>query len=370
MPQPPNENLFDDSKMSFGQHLEELRGALFKAVIALAVGTLVGLLCANWVVKQIEAPLKEGLGRFYQNVSVEHYRTVLEQRIERNQPVPEELKDPETLGDDEKLLAAIKAHLHGEELMLPDEVYIDPHDILPALREEYPDTFDEIELPESNDENNVDIGRKSMIRVHLWRTIENDSRVGSNSMGAPEAFMIWIKAALVFGVVLSSPISCYFIWNFVAEGLYPHEKKYVHLYMPMSLGLFISGVALAYFVVIGFVLDFLFKFNASMDIVPTMRISEWMSFVLFLPIGFGLAFQLPLVMLFLERIGIASIQLYREKWRIAVLIIAFLSMILTPADPTSMIAMFVPLTVLYFGGILLCRFMPRSKSPFAEPIDD
>ena len=116
MPQPPNENLFDDSKMSFGQHLEELRGALFKAVIALAVGTLVGLLCANWVVKQIEAPLKEGLGRFYQNVSVEHYRTVLEQRIERNQPVPEELKDPEILGDDEKLLTAIKAHTPDEPL--------------------------------------------------------------------------------------------------------------------------------------------------------------------------------------------------------------------------------------------------------------
>ena len=71
---------------------------------------------------------------------------------------------------------------------------------------------------------------------------------------------MYIKAALVVGAVLSSPFIFYFLWNFVAVGLYPHEKKYVHMFLPISLGLFLSGVMLAFFVVFKFVLTFLFQF--------------------------------------------------------------------------------------------------------------
>jgi sec-independent protein translocase protein TatC len=99
-----------------------------------------------------------------------------------------------------------------------------------------------------------------------------------------------------------------------------------------------------------------------MGIDPDPRIDEWLSFVLLLPLGFGISFQLPLVMLFLERIGVFSVAAYVEKWRVAVLVIAVLSMLLTPADPGSMLLMAVPLIVLYFGGVLLCRFMPRRKA--------
>ena len=105
-------------------------------------------------------------------------------------------------------------------------------------------------------------------------------------------------------------------------------------------------------------------FNAWLGIEQDIRISEWLGFVLILPLGFGIAFQLPLVMLFLERIGIFDVEAYVMKWRIAILIIAVISMFLTPADPYSMLLMAVPLTVLYFGGILLCRYMPKRKSPF------
>jgi sec-independent protein translocase protein TatC len=114
------------------------------------------------------------------------------------------------------------------------------------------------------------------------------------------------------------------------------------------------------------VLTFLFAFNDWLGIGIEPRITEWLGFVLILPLGFGIAFQLPLVMLFLERIGVFNVEAYLSKWRIAVLVIAVLSMVLTPADPGSMLLMFVPLTVLYFGGILLCLFMPRRRSPYEE----
>jgi sec-independent protein translocase protein TatC len=160
----------------------------------------------------------------------------------------------------------------------------------------------------------------------------------------------------------------YFVWQFVASGLYPHEQRYVKIFLPFSLGLFLAGAALAFFFAIKLVLQFLLMFYEMMGIDPDARISDWISFVTLLPLGFGISFQLPLVMLFLERIGIFTVATYKRHWRISVLVIAFMSMILTPSDPGSMLLMAVPLTILYFGGIQLCQWMPRRTTPFGEAI--
>ncbi len=126
---------------------------------------------------------------------------------------------------------------------------------------------------------------------------------------------------------------------------------------------------MAFFVVMEPVLAFLFSYNRMMAIDPDPRISEWLGFVMFLPIGFGIAFQLPLVMLMLQRIGIFTTKAYLAKWRVAILVIFIIAMFLTPADPLSMLLLGGPLTVLYFLGILLCQFMPRNKNPYAESYD-
>ena len=145
----------------------------------------------------------------------------------------------------------------------------------------------------------------------------------------------------------------------MAAGLYPHEKRYVHVFLPASTGLFFAGVALAFFFVFDFVLDYLLAFNEWLGLDPDPRITEWLSFVLLLPIGFGLGFQLPLVMLFLERIGILEASVYAAQWRTAVVAIFIVAAILTPADPYSMLFLAVPLCVLYFGGLGLCFWLPR-----------
>jgi sec-independent protein translocase protein TatC len=208
--------------------------------------------------------------------------------------------------------------------------------------------------------------------IFLWRAIKDDPRFNLKSLSAQETFMIWLKAGFVFGAIVSSPWVLFQIWTFIGAGLYPHEKNYVYIFIPFSLVLFLSGAALAFFVVFQYVLQFLLDFNATMGIDPDPRISEWMSFVILMPLGFGISFQLPLVMLFLERIGILSIKLYTSKWRISVLVIATLSAVLTPGqDPYSMLFMFVPLVLLFFLGIGLCKWMPRNGSPLFDlaPID-
>jgi sec-independent protein translocase protein TatC len=178
--------------------------------------------------------------------------------------------------------------------------------------------------------------------------------------------MIWMKAGVVTGLLLSSPYIFYQIWLFVAAGLYPHEKRYVYIYLPFSIILFLSGAATAFFFVFGPVLNFLFSFSRMLNIDPDLRISEVISFVLVMPLGFGISFQLPLVMLFLHRIGVFTINAYIEKWRVSILVIFVISMFLTPSDPYSMLLMAVPLTGLYFLGVGLCRWMPRGRNPFDE----
>ena len=194
------------------------------------------------------------------------------------------------------------------------------------------------------------------------RPLEDDSRVRIKAFSASEAFSIWLKASLIVGVLISSPWVFYHIWAFVAAGLYPHEKRYVHVFLPFSLGLFLLGAATAYLFVFGPVLEFLFSFNRWLGIEADQRISEWLGFVLLLPLGFGISFQLPLVMLFLERIGVFSVEAYLSKWRLAVLVIFILSAVLTPADPYSLLLMACPLTLLYFFGILLCRTCRGGKT--------
>ena len=153
---------------------------------------------------------------------------------------------------------------------------------------------------------------RQLTSVILWREMKNDPRVTIKTLNAQEGFMIWIKASLITGIVIASPWIFFQIWSFVAAGLYPLEKHYVYVLLPFSIALFLSGSALAFFIVFKPVLKFLLGFNEWLGIDPDPRISEWLSFVLWLPLGFGLSFQLPLLMLFVERIGILSVRFLIE----------------------------------------------------------
>jgi sec-independent protein translocase protein TatC len=183
------------------------------------------------------------------------------------------------------------------------------------------------------------------------------------TLNVQEAFMTYLKVALIGGVVLTSPWIFYQVWLFVAAGLYPHEQRYVFVFLPFSLALFLGGILFCFYLVFPFVLTFLLGFNDWLGVSPQIRLSEWISFAVMLPLLFGVSFQLPLVMLFLNQLSIADTELYRSKRRVAILVIAILSMMLTPADPASMVLMMLPLIVLYELGIWLCQYM-TNRNPF------
>ena len=257
-----------------------------------------------------------------------------------------------------------------------------PGRILSELKKPYPQAFAQVELPTTapakstegsaegpvegpaGDSTEVPLSKSDLIPMHVWRSVLEDERNQLISTGAPETFMIWMKASFLGGAILSSPFVFYFLWSFVAAGLYPHEKQYVHLFLPFSVGLFLLGACMAFFFVFKPVLNFFFSYNRAFNVNTELRISEWLSFVLLMPLAFGIAFQLPLVMLFLERIGIFNVETYIARWKISVMVLTILSMILSPGgDPYSMMLMLVPLVGLYFTGIALCKWLPARRGP-------
>ncbi len=328
-----DEDLFEDTTMTFGEHLEELRTALFKALAGLVVGAIIGFFVADYVVALLQAPLQEALKKYYTEKSETTYAAVQEElKADGKQPLPY---------TDEELTAMMLDHA-----LLFEVEYVHPS----VLAER---------LGLKTDKPAAGLDFQALEPMVMWHKTNDDPRIAIRALNPSEGFSIWLKAGLVAGAIISSPWVFYQIWTFVAAGLFPHERRYIHVFLPFSLFLFLLGAATAYLFVFGPVLTFLFNFNKSMNIDPDLRISELISFVLVLPLGFGISFQLPLVMLFLERIGVFDIRMYIEKWRIAVLVIIVLSAILTPADPYSLFLMATPLCFLYYGGILLCRMMPR-----------
>lgn len=252
--------------------------------------------------------------------------------------------------------------LFRNEQLVTEEHWVDKDEVLSELKGISPDA--PAEKPSSEPPSADGRARKNLIKVRMYHHVEDDPRVRIIGLRVEEPFVVYIKAAFVVGAIMSSPFVFYFLWNFVASGLYPHERRYVQIFLPFSIGLFLAGAALAFFVVFRFVLAFLFTFYDWMGIDPDPRITDWLTFVLILPIGFGVSFQLPLVMLFLERIGIFTIANYMSNWRVSVLVISFLAAVLAPADPYSMLLMIAPLVALYFFGVMLCKWMPRRASAF------
>jgi len=188
-----------------------------------------------------------------------------------------------------------------------------------------------------------------------------------STLSIMEAFMAYFKVALMCGFVLGSPWIFYQLWSFIAAGLYPHEKRLVNVYLPFSLILFLLGVLGCQFFVIPRAVNALLWFNEWLELDPELRFNEWLSFAIMMPLVFGLSFQLPLVMMFLERVGIMTVQGYLSYWKIAFLIIHILAAVLMPSpDIFSMEMLAIPLLGLYGLGILLCRLNPKATESEEE----
>ena len=360
------DDVFSNTRMSLGEHIEELRHRMLNALkwlllflvigfILDAVGTALGnpkIGVGRPMLKVITEPVESQTRDFY-------YRRTVKLRDE---------KLSQLTGSPPEQIAAVRAKLdaNGNNLseLTPQErevmfgapalmrFLVNPKELEPAFGPVKPGAPEELTLTAQ-----VYPAEINVLSETGQALIESKQYI--TTLSAQEAFVVYFKVSILCGIVLACPFIFYQFWAFVGAGLYPHEKKYVYVFFGPSVALFICGVLLCQFFVLPGAVKALLKFNEMLGFDPDIRLNEWLGLAIILPLVFGISFQTPLVMVFLNRIGIFTAADYLTKWRYACIIIAFFAALVTPTpDVVTMMYLFVPMFGLYLIGILICYWFP------------
>jgi Tat protein translocase TatC len=290
-------------RMSFGDHLDELRRRLVRAIGALALAMFVVLPFKNEVTEIYTAP--------YELMWMEAYATFLD-----------------------KLDAEVAAAEKAAETLHP----LKQQSV--AFHREYRQSILDGTFPTDQFQTISSQGSFT-----LPRTLK--------ALGGLEDFWVFMGAVLLFALILASPVVLYQLWAFVAAGLYRHERRAVLRYFPFAVVMLTIGVLFGYFVVVPAGLYFLIQLMNWARVESMMSVALYFSFLLTLTAALGAVFQLPLVMLALQKVGLVSHEAMRKNWRYVILGMFVLSAMFTPPDPFTQILMAVPMVVLYLLGLFL-----------------
>ena len=180
-------------------------------------------------------------------------------------------------------------------------------------------------------------------------------------IGLPEGFLTYLKVAVLAGLFAASPFLLYQIWKFVVPGLHTHESRYVVPFVILGTLFFVGGAAFGYFVI--FPAGFAFFINnfQTEEIRALPSMGSYLRFSTKLLLAFGLSFELPVVVLFLARMGLVTPRFLWRNFKWAVLLMALASAFFTPADVFTMVAMLGPLTLLYLASIGAAYVFQRRK---------
>ena len=181
--------------------------------------------------------------------------------------------------------------------------------------------------------------------------------------GMPEAFFIHMEIAFFASLFLTCPYSLYQLWKFISPGLFPREKKYALPFVVISTILFAGGVLFGYFIILPPAFAFFVSFSTDF-LKPMFSLKEYLSLSLKFLLGFGVSFQLPVLIFFMTKIGIVNPRLLSKQRRYAILIIFVIAAVLTPSpDALTQTLMALPLMLLYEIGIFVSKFAEKKPAP-------
>ncbi|GAB4162661.1 MAG: hypothetical protein Fur0037_28730 [Planctomycetota bacterium] len=309
---PPSEDEEELVRMSFGEHLDELRKRLWRSLIAVVIACLVFMPMHDQVLEIVVGPY-----RILWKHSFEEYVADLEQQ--EKDGVLDEVLGKDYLEFSRKYKDAI---LDG------------------TFR--YPGAIQ---------------GRTGFqVPYSLVAT------------GGLDDFWTFMMASLIFALVVASPVVIWQIWAFISAGLYKRERRAFRRYFPFMMGLLAAGVLFGYFFVVPFGLGFLIKMMNSGQVAPLLSVSQYFSLLFFMTMALGIVFQLPVVMVALQKVGLVSHATMRRHWRWVVLVICIASAVLTPTpDPVTMFLVASPAMLLYVLGLVLTARMKPGLMAASDP---
>jgi sec-independent protein translocase protein TatC len=299
---------YDDDEMPFLEHLEEFRKTVIRVVISLVVGMVVCLPFADHLIAVLRAPA--------------------EPYIEKSAE--------EVLGDASVHLR-IKADSLDEQAVVVDED-----------GERYYDVQADIGLPAS------DSVKSGVIRLQFSEPAA--------------AIKMWLIVTFFGGILLSLPFLVFFIGMFVMPGVRDVERKLMTRIAFFSGGLFVAGIAMGYKVTLPLALGLMLKIGGQLGGESIWFYNKYIAFALQLLLGFGIAFQLPVVILILGKMGLVNSSQLREKRRHVIVGLLILAMILTPPDVMTQLLMAAPLILLYEFCIWFLHFSGNRAAPAEEEV--
>ncbi len=179
------------------------------------------------------------------------------------------------------------------------------------------------------------------------------------SIDPTESIGVFMRVALMSGVIFASPYIAFEFWLFLAPGLKPRSKKTGLIGIPLATLLFVAGIAFSYFVLLPAALPYLLNF---MGIQSELRPASYFRFILNIMFWIGIAFEFPLIIYVLSAIGFVKPKILQQQWRLAIVIIAILAAAITPTvDPVNMALVMLPMILLYFVSIGLSYLAYNKK---------
>src|SRR5437868_12693578 len=206
--------------------------------------------------------------------------------------------------------------------------------------------------------------RSALVQIMQRPLHEIDPKIGAlRAMGVTDSLTISFRLAFYAGIVMSFPLLLYFLAEFVLPALTALEKRFVFPAILVSFGLFLLGVLVCYFWLLPKTILFFFRDTQSLGWAPTWTVQQYYSFVTRFVIGFGLAFELPVVVLALVRFGLITYHFMARTRPYAIVLIFVLATIITPTpDVLTLVAMSLPMVLLYESCIWIAWFMNRRRA--------
>ena len=182
--------------------------------------------------------------------------------------------------------------------------------------------------------------------------------------GPLDVFMVNIKVAFLMSVIFGAPIWLFQFWKFLEPALYPTERKYVMPFMLATVGCFLTGVAFCYSFMIPMALKYLIGIGLEVG-TPIITITDYISLVTVMILGFGLIFETPVILVLLAMLNVVNAAMLASQRRMTFVIILIVSAIITPPDPISMMGMAIPCYLMFEMSILIIRLIESRRSRHA-----
>ncbi|MBM7622170.1 sec-independent protein translocase protein TatC [Bacillus tianshenii] len=193
------------------------------------------------------------------------------------------------------------------------------------------------------------------IIVYLQHTNEAEA-LTMNAFRITDPIKIFMQFSFLIAFIITFPVTLYQIWAFISPGLYERERKVTLSYIPISLFLFLSGLTFSYFILFPFVVKFMSNLADRLDINQVIGINEYFQFLFQLTLPFGILFQMPVIVMFLTRLGIITPALLVKIRKYAYFVLLVIGALITPPEIISHLMVTVPLLILYEISIIISRF--------------